>query len=255
MANYRKWGFVLLLLLMAIPVTVLSAEEQMPTHIPPHLRLIEGSPLSISIANDGRYQMTYVDRHNFPTHATGALYLWYDGCEVVPQTTPLSGADLATWIPLGQSQVSGAGVQTSPWRVTTKLKAVCDQLFAQQALTVESVASYANAADYFHLSLAVCGGETGTPVETALLTQSANQAYPRAEARASALFDDSGCADFSILWTFGAAPQSPLSLELLSVETKPAPDITSLIGFGVVGLAFLTLVGLWLGMIRPYLRR
>lgn len=249
------WVVIVFLLIGLGRVAVVSANETTADTVPPHLRLIEGQPLTITVTNDGRYQMTYNDVHNFPAHASGALYLWYNGCEFVPQTTPLSGPSLAAWVPLVQSQVAGDGSSALPWRVSTRMQATCEQGLEAQELFVESVASYTNTANFFLLDIAVCGGQAGQQVETALLTQSENSAYLRADARSAAVFDQSGCADFDILWNFGAPPETPLALELVSFGTTSNTDLTTIAGFALVGFVFLASVSLWLLMMRPGKRR
>lgn len=250
-----KWLVIVFVLIGFGRASVVVADEKTTDTVPPHLRLIEGKPLTISITDDGRYQMTFSDVHNFPAHATGALYLWYDGCEFVPQTTPLSGPSLAAWAPLAQSEVAGDGTPALPWRVSTRMQATCEQGIEMQQLFVESVASYTDTAKFFLLDIAVCGGKAGKQVETALLTRSENSAYLRANARSAAVFDESGCADFNILWTFGAPPETPLALELVSFGTTSTTDMTTIAEFALIGFGFLAFVSLWLLMMRPDRRR
>lgn len=245
------WLVLSVLLFTMALTTAVAAQTAEPDGDSSDVQLINGEPLTVSIAQDGRYQMALRQDNQISAQSMGALYLWYDGCEIVPRTTPILGADLASWIPVSQSAVSGQGTESDPWQVMTQMEARCEDGLETTILEVESVVRYVSAADYFRLNLHVCGGQAGEPVETALLTENTSNEFLRADARAEAVFDETGCAEFRILWMFGNAPQAPLALDTLAVEAGSAPDSTSIIGFSLVGLIFLTLLCLWWVTLPP----
>lgn len=129
---------------------------------PVPVKIIDGEPLTIYIAEDASYQ---IDFHNgdgslygqvyppFAKNADSGLFVTHGNDVIGPNFEEDFRITVANiydpWEPIGQSDLTGSGIQTDPWIIHTYLS-------HSSGITMTSHTSYINGDNFFTIEWDIC---------------------------------------------------------------------------------------------------
>lgn len=139
-------------------ITVSNASTDSPVPI----KIIEGDPLIIYVAEDSSYQIDYRNADNsqsgqvyppFSKNADSGIFVSHENFVIGPNFEEEFRITVANiydpWEPIGQTDLTGSGIQTDPWIINTHLS-------HSSGITMTAQTSYVNGDNFFTIEWEIC---------------------------------------------------------------------------------------------------